>query len=70
MLTESFIWQDWIDVVHKLDPSRPIGYPDQPRQEPKILFDTSKAKRILDLQSRPKEETAKDILDFFKQRGW
>jgi hypothetical protein len=71
-LLESFVWQDWIDIVHSLDPSKPKGYPDQPRQIPKLQFNTGKAKRILGLQQGrfTKEETAKDILKYFDERGW
>jgi hypothetical protein len=60
------------DRHHSLpDPSNSKGYPDRLRQIQKYQFGTGKAKRILGLQEGRfmKEETAKDILKYFEERG-
>ena len=55
--------------MHKLDPSRPKGYPDLKKGEPKFLLDNTKARTILGLEVGTKEESAKDILASFKEQG-
>ncbi|EFI27543.1 D-lactaldehyde dehydrogenase [Coprinopsis cinerea okayama7 len=67
-----FIWQDWIDVAHKIQASGrelPKGFPDIERIY-MLKFDASKGERILGIKYRTKEESWRDILEDLEERGW
>jgi nucleoside-diphosphate-sugar epimerase len=79
----SAVWQDWLDVANALSPcpipshsrgsdrALPIGNPGEGRNAiHRIKYDTSKAERILRPVYRTMEETARDTLADFEQRGW
>lgn len=59
-------------AAHKIDPSLPTG---NTAYDPKTTvyhtcFDSSKSKRVLGLEYRTIEETTRDSLAQFKQKGW
>ena len=52
-------------VAHSINPSLPESTVDV-LSENRYMFDTSKMKRVLELKTRPLEETMRDSLEFFK----
>lgn len=64
-----------VDAANAVQPSPlpnhkiPKGFPDVSRDVKRSLV-TEKAKDILGIEYRSKEETAKDILEDFAKRGW
>ncbi|KAM6493008.1 hypothetical protein JOM56_011142 [Amanita muscaria] len=78
----SNVWQDWIDVANSLSPSPipsrapgtnnalPKGRPEGKHVKHTMEFDSSKAQRILALQYRSMDATARDMLADFERRGW
>ncbi|CAL1707943.1 unnamed protein product [Somion occarium] len=76
---DSFNWHDWVDVVHSLNPSPypPNSYvQSDPSYDPKtavrlLNFDTTKARRVLGIDKYiSMEQSARDMLEDFRSRGW
>lgn len=71
-----FIWQNWVETANNLASSLPEvklpkGYPDKAKNAPfPVSYDTSKAKKLLQMHYRDKEDTARDVLQFFAAKGW
>lgn len=72
---ESFVWQDWIEIVKSLDPCLlpnhrfATSFPDAERARFNTI-DASKSKQILGLTYRTKVECVVDMLQDFANRGW
>ncbi|KAF8625482.1 hypothetical protein AX15_005356 [Amanita polypyramis BW_CC] len=79
----SAIWQDWLDVAHTLSPSSipshalgtgkalPVGNPGAGKNFVHMIqFDASKSRKILQMEYRSMEETARDMLAYFEGQGW
>jgi len=72
-----YIWQEWIDVANALNPS-PIPSRTLAKGNPAlsanavylVQYDTQKAAKLLAMEYRNMEETARDILADFEARGW
>ncbi|TFK33136.1 D-lactaldehyde dehydrogenase [Crucibulum laeve] len=68
-------WQEWIDSINSLNGLPPLSRP-LPRGIPGVKgkfiynFNLSKQKRILQLNFRSKEATARDLLELFSKQGW
>ncbi|KAH6907325.1 D-lactaldehyde dehydrogenase [Coprinopsis sp. MPI-PUGE-AT-0042] len=68
----SYVWQDFVDAAYKLNlPGRNIspGFPDLSR-ETDLRYSSKKSDEILGLKYRSKEETTRDSLEDFSQRGF
>lgn len=72
-----FTWQDMIDAARKVGPSiglndLPKGYVDYDASKVahEHVFNNSKLKNILGLKLMSMEDTARDTLTDFKNRGW
>ncbi|KAH6890876.1 D-lactaldehyde dehydrogenase [Coprinopsis sp. MPI-PUGE-AT-0042] len=66
------VWQDLVDVVHKLNPGgRKLspGFPDVSREAP-IKISSTKAADILGIKARSVEEMVKATLEDFAERGF
>lgn len=61
-----------VSAAHKIDPKLPAGNPDYDPETATymIRYNVAKAARILDLQYITIEQTTRDILEQFKERGW
>ncbi|CAL1709339.1 unnamed protein product [Somion occarium] len=67
----SFKWQDWVIEARKFAPEIPLG--DTSYKSPEIYplqYDTSRGTRLLGIPFRTKEETTRDIIANFKEKGW
>ncbi|QRW06157.1 3-beta hydroxysteroid dehydrogenase/isomerase family protein [Ceratobasidium sp. AG-Ba] len=64
---EPHTWQDALDV---LPPSYPRGEPGAGKSVTHIVFDSSKAERVLGIKFRSFEETVKDTERDLRRRGW
>ncbi|QRV92053.1 D-lactaldehyde dehydrogenase [Ceratobasidium sp. AG-Ba] len=64
---EPHTWQDALDV---LPPSYPRGEPGAGKSVAHIVFDSSKAERVLGIKFRSFEETVKDTERDLRRRGW
>ncbi|CAL1709333.1 unnamed protein product [Somion occarium] len=65
-------WQDWVNSARKFSPSVPAGNTEWKREtnvDP-IITDSSKASKVLGVTYIPLDQTTKDILADFEQRGW
>ena len=78
-----YIFQEWIDVVHKVAPTVaglskekidafPKGYPELTADGIKYAYDVdySKEKRILGIDHRSKEALIRDLLEYGVKSGW
>lgn len=61
-----------VNVAHAIDSSLPAGDPaaDLSKVTYPLKYDTSKSRNLLGLKYREKEETAKDIIAQFREKGW
>jgi hypothetical protein len=57
-----FTWKHWIDIADGNHPGPP--------PKGKIMYCDKKAREVLGMRYRSREETAKDSLAEFKARGW
>ncbi|THH07729.1 hypothetical protein EW145_g3174 [Phellinidium pouzarii] len=68
------IWQDWFDVLNELDIpdfNVPVGTPGAGKAfKYKQTFDNSKAKEVLGIKFHEKPETALDIVNDLRAKGW
>ncbi|KAI0766552.1 NAD-P-binding protein [Irpex lacteus] len=68
-----YVWQEWVNVAHAQDSSLPAGDPnaDISKALYQMKYSNEKAGRILGLKKyKTKEETTKDILISFREKGW
>ncbi|KAJ3506177.1 hypothetical protein NMY22_g17339 [Coprinellus aureogranulatus] len=73
----SYIWQEWIDAVNNIAPASlkgtlPKGFPELTAGEVTHLvnFANAKSEKVLGMTYRTKENTAQNILEDVKARGW
>jgi len=76
----SFKWQDWLDCANSLTPSPlphhilPKGNPGAGSSTPTavhlIKFDASKGEDVFGLTYRTMQESTRDTLSNFSDRGW
>ncbi|KAH6913610.1 D-lactaldehyde dehydrogenase [Coprinopsis sp. MPI-PUGE-AT-0042] len=66
-----FVWQDWVDIAPAgLEFNRKSTHTAGITGVFERRFDTSKEKKIYGMKLRTMEETLKDTLEDFVQRGW
>jgi len=67
-----FKWQDWVNIVHGIDPNLPTGDASYRAQDVVHYTQvaTSKAQDVLDWHPRSMKDSAADILADFKAKGW
>ncbi|KAF7304069.1 D-lactaldehyde dehydrogenase [Mycena indigotica] len=66
-----FCWQDWLDVVPASNTNYEKGTPGAGKSFVHlIIFENGKAKKLLGLDYRTMEQTAKDTLEDYEQKGW
>ncbi|KAF5353764.1 hypothetical protein D9757_012943 [Collybiopsis confluens] len=74
-----YLWQEWVDLANSLAPTHfpshsnlakgsPI--PDGTRPSYRVMYDTSKAHRLLGLKYRSREECLQDTFADYMARGW
>ncbi|OSX56416.1 hypothetical protein POSPLADRAFT_1068108 [Postia placenta MAD-698-R-SB12] len=65
-------WQDWINAARKAGADIPAGDTsyDAAKATHLTRYDIAKANSILGLTYRTMDETTRDILDDFKEKGW
>lgn len=77
----SYIWQEWFNAANaasqspdlaSLQDHLPKGSPELTSGEVThfVKFDNAKSRRVLGLKYRAKEDTARDILEDARERGW
>ncbi|KAK6995956.1 D-lactaldehyde dehydrogenase [Favolaschia claudopus] len=71
---EAFWWQDWLDATPEAAKSNPKYQKGKPGSQkdviPPVSYDTSKSVRILGMEYRDMEETARDVVNDYEERGW
>jgi len=71
----SFNWQEWLDVANTVHPyplpnhPPPKGIPELEKVH-NIQYDTAKERRIFGIKFRTMEETSRDTLENFAEKGW
>ncbi|KIK51291.1 hypothetical protein GYMLUDRAFT_50664 [Collybiopsis luxurians FD-317 M1] len=74
-----YVWQEWVDLANILAPTHFPSHSNLAKGNPivdrskvayRILYDTSKAHRLLGIKYRSKEECLKDTLADYEARGW
>jgi len=65
-------WQDWVNAAREAGFQTPVSDDsyDPSKAVHHIMYDTSKAARLLGLKYRSIKESTKDMIDDFKARGW
>jgi len=74
----AWVWQDWLDCANSLQPTPIPSHPSLPKGTPGggkgatylNRYDTSKASRILGIKFLTMEESTRDTLKDFEERGW
>ncbi|PCH42483.1 NAD(P)-binding protein [Wolfiporia cocos MD-104 SS10] len=68
----AFMWQDWVNAARVHGANVPAGDEsyDHAKAVHSLRYDTSKAARLLGLKYRSIKESAKDMFEDFKARGW
>lgn len=69
---EKYVWQAWANVAHKIDSRLPAGNPsaDLSKANYVLVYNNSKGVKILGMKYRSMEETARDILEQAREKGW
>ncbi|KAK7013736.1 D-lactaldehyde dehydrogenase [Favolaschia claudopus] len=71
---EAFWWQDWLDATPEAAKSNPRYQKGKPGSQkdviPPVSYDASKSVRILGIKYRDMEETARDVVSDYEERGW
>ncbi|KAK6995949.1 D-lactaldehyde dehydrogenase [Favolaschia claudopus] len=71
---EAFWWQDWLDATPEAAKSNPKYQKGKPGSQkdviPPVSYDASKSVRILGMKYRDMEETARDVVSDYEERGW
>ncbi|KAK6995939.1 D-lactaldehyde dehydrogenase [Favolaschia claudopus] len=71
---EAFWWQDWLDATPEAAKSKPKYQKGKPGSQkdiiPPVSYDASKSVRILGMKYRDMEETARDVVSDYEERGW
>ncbi|KAI0088796.1 NAD(P)-binding protein [Irpex rosettiformis] len=67
-----WVWQDWVAAAHKIDPTLSAGNTahDPATAVYRIRYDVSKAARIFGIKYITLEQTTKDTLAQYKEKGW
>ncbi|KIK51277.1 hypothetical protein GYMLUDRAFT_50648 [Collybiopsis luxurians FD-317 M1] len=74
-----YVWQEWADIANSLAPIHLPSHSNLPKGTPlldgaksvyQIIYDNSKANRLLGIKCRTKEECLKDIFADYEVRGW
>ena len=61
-----------VNVAHAIDSSLPAGNPSADLSKAKypLRYDNAKSRSLLGVKYRTMEETARDIIVQFKEKGW
>ncbi|CCM01888.1 uncharacterized protein FIBRA_03959 [Fibroporia radiculosa] len=67
-----FKWQDWVNAARGCGAAVPLGDKsyDPAKAAHYVLYDTSRAARLLDIKYRTIMECTRDTIEDFKGRGW
>ncbi|CAE6492977.1 unnamed protein product [Rhizoctonia solani] len=65
----AYTWQDALDLLPDVY-SKPLGTPGSGKSVKHTVFDSTKSRKMLDLEYRDFEETIKDTAFEFYSRGW
>ncbi|KAF9442584.1 D-lactaldehyde dehydrogenase [Macrolepiota fuliginosa MF-IS2] len=71
----SFVWQEWLDVAKTIQPYPLPNHPPAKgvpglEKSYSIQYNTAKEKRIFGIKFKTMEETTRDTLENFAERGW
>ncbi|KAI0659011.1 D-lactaldehyde dehydrogenase [Cubamyces menziesii] len=66
-----FVWQQFLDAARQYSDKIPVGEPYDPSKvEFPVRYNSEKSRRILGIEYRSLEETAKDTIEDYKVKGW